>query len=180
MGLRANWHGQPYHDYSTKKWLVTFETEVTPQIYQETKDKPLLLDIKEFREKRSLNANSYFHVLVGKIAASLRTSHTEVHNQMIAKYGHPDEDIKNIIMKDSIPWERLDTIHLRPTVATRVLDDGELYRVYTVMRGSHTYDTKEMSVLIDGVVSDAKELGIETLTPDELERIKQQWESQKA
>jgi hypothetical protein len=43
------------------------------------------------------------------------------------------------------------------------------------MRGSHTYDSREMSRLIDGTVSEAKELGIETLSPAELERMKQQW-----
>ena len=44
-----------------------------------------------------------------------------------------------------------------------------------MMRGSHTYDTKEMSRLIDGAVFEAQALGIETLPPDELERMKQQW-----
>lgn len=81
-----------------------------------------------------------------------------------------------VIMRESIPWEKLDTIHLRPTTATRILDDGKLYRVYIVMRGSHTYDTKEMSTLIDGVVQEAKELGIETMTPDEIERMKAAWQ----
>lgn len=45
------------------------------------------------------------------------------------------------------------------------------------MRGSHTYDTKEMSRLIDGTVEEAKELGIETLTPDQVERMKQAWKN---
>lgn len=46
------------------------------------------------------------------------------------------------------------------------------YRIY---RGSHTYDTKEMSVLIDGTVADAKELGIETATPAEIAEMKERW-----
>ena len=41
--------------------------------------------------------------------------------------------------------------------------------------GSHTYDTEEMSRLIDGVVTECRELGIETLPPDELKRMKEQW-----
>ena len=44
-----------------------------------------------------------------------------------------------------------------------------------MMRGSHTYDSGEMSILIDGVVQEAKQLGIETLTPNELERMKNLW-----
>lgn len=43
--------------------------------------------------------------------------------------------------------------------------------------GSSTYDTKQMSVLIDGVVSECQELGIETLPPDEIQDLKNRWGS---
>lgn len=175
--MEGRWHGQPYFDYSKKQWLITFEVDATPSVYDQTKDRPLDIDIKEHRKKRSLSANAYFHALVGKIADVLKVSHTEIHNKMIADYGQYDEEVGHVILKDSIPWEKLENIHVKPTTNTRVLDDGQLYRVYLVMRGSHTYDTKEMARLIDGVVSEAKELGIETLSPDELERLKQQWKA---
>ncbi len=48
---------------------------------------------------------------------------------------------------------------------------------WAVIRGSHTYDNKEMSALIDGTVEDAKEMGIETLSPGEIERLKALWNS---
>lgn len=171
--MNGKWHCAPYYDFKEKKWLVTFEVEVTPSIYEKTKDKPLNIEIK--RQIRSLNANAYFHVLVDKIANELGATHFEVHNKMIAEYGQIDTEMNCIIMRDSIPWTSLDSLHLRPTTNTSVLDDGELYRVYQVMRGSHTYDTKEMAALIDGVVLEAKSLGIETASPEELERMKQQW-----
>ena len=52
--------------------------------------------------------------------------------------------------------------------------DGErvIVRAYY---GSSQYNTKQMSRLIDMVVEGAKELGIETLTPEELARIKEEW-----
>lgn len=173
--MRGKWHGFPYKDTALRKYLITFEVDDVPQMFDRTKDKELNIEIKEHREKRSLNANSYFHVLVDKIAEIQGVSHSEIHNHLISEYGFVDEDIKNIILDDNIPWQKLDNIHLRPTTFTKVLDNGRLYRVYYVMRGSHTYDTKEMSRLIDGTVSEAKELGIETMTPNEIERMKQQW-----
>lgn len=178
--MKGQWHGAPFWDYKTKRWYITVETEEKPRIYDKTKDKDISIEIKAYRERRSLNANAYFHVLVDKIAEALGESHAETHNKMIALYGQADPEIKNIIMADRIPWEKLETIHLRPTTATRLMDNGELYRVYIVMRGSHTYDTKEMARLIDGTVYEAQSIGIETLTPEELERLKNQWESQKA
>ena len=160
-----------------RKWQMTLELEEQPTFYDRLKDKDISIEVKQYREKRSLNANAYFHVLVDKIAGIQRVTHTEVHNRLIADYGVIDDQINNIILDDSIPWLRLDTIHLRPTTATRVMDNGKLYRVYLVMRGSHTYDTAEMSRLIDGTVEEAKALGIETLTPDELERMKATWQN---
>ena len=65
-------------------------------------------------------------------------------------------------------WEQ-ETLHAIP-----IRYDGKatFYRIY---RGSHTYDTKEMSLLIDGTVMEAKELGIETMTPAELAEMKARW-----
>lgn len=172
--MKGRWHGSPFRDNSIRKWLITFEVDETPSSYDITKDKPLSIDIKEYRKRRSITANSYFYVLTGRIAEALNISKTEAHNRMIAEYGQYDQDLGHVIMKDTVPWMQLETMHLRPTSHVNYIDDV-LYRVFLIMRGSHTYDTKEMSILIDGVVSEAKELGIETLPPNELERLKQQW-----
>ena len=177
MKIKGKWHGQPYWDYANRRWLITFETPEKPTSFDTTQDKELSIEVKEYKEKRSLNANSYFHVLVDKIAEVQGVSHSEIHNHLIADYGYMDEEIKNVIMDADVPWERLDSIHLRPTSYTKTMDNGKLYRIYIVMRGSHTYDTKEMSRLIDGTVYEAKQLGIEVLSPNELERIKQTWKA---
>lgn len=126
-----------------------------------------------YRGKRSLTQNSYFHVLIGLMAAKLRTSTTELKNRLIADYGVIDEDLPHVIMPDDIEWLKVDTIHLKPTTHTKVLDNGKLYRVYYVMRGTHTYNSAEMSRLIDMTVEEAKEIGVETLPPAELKRLRE-------
>ena len=173
----GKFYSKPIFNADNRRWVLMLEVNEA-QIYDELKDEDLDVSIKKLRKKRSLSANAYFHVLVDKIAERQRLSHTQVHNMMIADYGRVDEDINNIIMDNDIPWEKIQTMHLRPTQHTRVMDNGKLYRVYLVMRGSHTYDTKEMSVLIDGTVQEAKQLGIETLPPEELERMMSAWHPQ--
>jgi hypothetical protein len=165
---------QPYYKQG---WVAEIHLCEKPYDLYKYLDRDLDIDIKIHREKRSLNANAYFHVLVDKIAEASGVSHNEIHNQLIADYGQMDEDVKSIILADEIPWQRLTNLHLRPTNHVDTLDNGKLYRVYIVMRGSHTYDTKEMARLIDGTVSEAKEMGIETLPPKELERMKQLWKA---
>lgn len=132
-------------------------------------------EVKEYKEKRSLNANAFFHVLCQKVAEKTAQSLTEVKNQTIADYGQIDKELGTVILRDEIDWRKLTHLHLHPTTATRVLDDERLYRVYYIMRGSHTYDTGEMSRLIEGIVQEAKAVGVETLTPRELEQMIGRW-----
>ena len=165
-------------DWKSAKYHVTFEVDQDVSGILDGLSGDLRIKAVKWREKRSLSANAYFFVLCGKIADALKCSVTEVHNRMISDYGQPEiieSKVMTAIILDSIAWDRLEYIHLRPTSATRTMDDGRLYRVYYVMRGSHTYDTKEMSHLIDGAVSEAKELGIETLPPDEVAKMKEAW-----
>ena len=160
-----------------KTMHVTFELEDVMDI-SSLEGKDLRLTAKIWREKRSLDSNAYFHVLVTKIAEKLNSSVTEIKNQLLADYGQPEianESLMTIIMRDDIDWQKLDTIHLKPTTAVRAMDDGKLYRVYYVMRGSHTFDTAEMSRLISATVDEAKELGIETATPVEIARMNALW-----
>lgn len=162
--------------------IVEFSTVATGTKVEELETlKDKLLDIKAVahREKRSLNANAYFHVLCDKIAKVNNSSMTETKNHLIQEYGsfevNEDGGHPHIILDDTLDYLKIEWLHLYPTQAVKVMDNGRLYRVFLVKRGSHTYNTEEMARLIDGTVSEAKALGIETLTPNELARMKEVW-----
>lgn len=163
-------------DILTRGILVTMAlTEVSEQALQTIVSMDdLAIEIKKYRAKRSLDANAYFHVLVGKIADVLTISKAKAKNVLICKYGQPQllPDGSIMVYKTNAPeefmWEQ-ESIHAIPI---RYEEKATFYKIY---RGSHTYDTKEMSVLIDGTVADAKELGIETMTPVELAEMKERW-----
>lgn len=166
-------------DFKTGKLILSFVIDNTPQLDELTGCDALDITAKRHREKRSLNANSYFHLISGKIAEALGTSLTHEKNRLIREYGQYeviDGMIPTITIKAEYEDRMLDmeSVHLK--VVERL---GEMVRM-AFMRGSHTYDTKEMSRLIDGTVEEAKELGIETMTPDQIERMKQSWMSAKS
>lgn len=130
--------------------------------------KDFQLDINRDRKPRSKDANSYFHVLCGKIADRIGTSKAEVKNKMISLYGQPDlidGGLNYMIVRDEMDVGKFEHLHLQPTAQTQVLN-GKLYRVYIVMRGvgikrkEKTYDTREMSILIDGIISEARDAGL--------------------
>ena len=130
-------------------------------------------DIREWKPERTRSQNSYFHVLVGKIAKVLKVSNTAVKNKLIADYGFYDADIGHVIVKDSLDYLEFEQLHLKPSTRTQEMANGELYRVFYVMRGTHTYNTAEMTRILDATIEEAKQLGIETLPPEELQRMKE-------
>lgn len=161
-------------DIFTNKFNVILSVDDIGNL-EELKEKDLDIDIHTHREKRSLNANAYFHVLSGKIAEKLTISKARSKNILICKYGQP-EMVGNepMVYKTNAPVEymqELETIH---TIPVKYDGDVTFYRVY---RGSHTYNSSEMNRLIEGTIADAKELGIETISPTELQRMVSMWKA---
>jgi hypothetical protein len=168
-------------DYLSGKLNVTFQIETEP--IEELNNLATLdeLDItaKKHRRKRSLDANAYFHVLVGKLADKLLISKTRCKNILIGRYGQQEllEDGTPVVLKTNLGVDCMleqEFLHCHPCGCKQ--ENGIEVVFYKVFRGSHTYDTKEMSILIDGTVQEAKEQGIETIPPAELERMVGAWQ----
>ena len=138
----------------------------------------VIWDIDIHREKRSLDSNSYFHVLCDKLRQKLGISMARCKNHLIADYGQIQylDDGSPMIYKTNAPEEymyELETIHTKCVKAVKENDiEVFFYRIY---RGSHTYNSAEMSKLIKGTVDECKQLDIETLTPDEIARMNALW-----
>lgn len=178
METKARVHDISFDEHGKQRVTFTLDRRVE---MGDLRDKDIRLTAVKWREKRSLNANSYFHVLVGKIAEVTGQSRTEVHNQLISDYGRVemmDDKVMDIILDAEIDWRKVEALHLHPTTARRVMDNGRVYQVYLVMRGSHTYDSAEMAHLIDWTIAEANQLGIDTVTPAEKERMLQLWAMQ--
>lgn len=142
-------------------------------------DKIFTCDIKEKREKRSLDANSYAWVLMDKIAKEIKSSKEEVYLRMLEKYGvFVYISVSEIAINSLRKTFRI--VYPRGTVVEDMDGITCVLRRCECYVGSSKYDTKEMSDFIDGIVSEAQELGIETETPDELARMKAVWEPEAA
>ena len=156
-------------------YRVTFEVDAIDEL-NGMEDKEITIKITRRANKRSLNANAYFHVLVGKIADKLALSKAETKNKLLGDYGQREIDENGPVMisaYSSIKMEKREDIHC--VVIGYAHLQGKDFTHYALVRGSHTYDTAEMSHLIEGTVQEAKDLGIETLPPAELERMMKSW-----
>lgn len=133
------------------------------------------LEVKEHRKKRSLDANAYCWTLINKISDALRITPIEIYRQAILNIGGNYEVIpikeeaashfKQVWEAQGLGWPCVDM--------GKSKIDG--YRNLRAYYGSSTYDTRQMSQLIDNLVQDCKALDIETMTPDKLAALMEGW-----
>lgn len=132
------------------------------------KEKSFDIEIKEHRERRTLDANAYFHLLVNKIAQVLKIGNDECKFNMNLEYGTPMKIDEHTLFACKVPKEAdIKSIIKYPKFIKSVVENGKELYIYMAYKETHTLDKAEFSRLIEGTVYEAKQLNIETL--DEIE-----------
>lgn len=144
--------------------------EIVRWLWVQNRD--VLFEIKEYKKKRSLNANSYCWVLLQKLADKLNTTKEELYRKYIKE--------KGIFRTITIDNQAVSTfIHLWEEKGLgwicEVLNKGETTTELIAYYGSSSYNTSQMSHYVDYIVEECKLQGIETMTPEELESLKINW-----
>lgn len=137
--------------------------EIMQWLYQQDKDKKFT--IKEYKEKRSLDQNAYAWKLITEIGNVLRKSKEEVYLQMLKDYGQSEivSILSSINPKGYFKYYE--------EVGKGTVNNKE-FTHYKIFKGSSEFDSKEASIFIDGIVQECKQLGISTLTPNEIAQLK--------
>ena len=159
-------------DFKTGKPTISFEVNERndfESLVDEMKDKDKLsIEVKQFRQHRSLNANAYAWLLIGRIADILRAGKDEIYLKLLKRYGQSEL----ISVLSHVPIGNYIKYYEEAGESKLNGKDFTHYRVY---KGSSEFDSREMSIFIDGVVSEAKELGIQTETPNQIAEMKARW-----
>ena len=167
-------------DYNQMEIVLT--TNRSQQTFQEViklkeiveKGKLLNVDIKQFRKKRSLDANSYCFVLCQKIAEAIGNTKEYVYKQAIKTVGQfeivpiRDDAVERWMeawKSKGLGWQ------------SEILQDSTLegYKKTINYYVSSVYDAREMSLLLEEIVGQAKELGIDTMTETEKQALLASW-----
>ena len=141
----------------------------------ELKEGAISLECKKWRNRRSLDANAYCWVLIDKIAQKTRQRPVDVYRHAIKEIpGNStlvcvQDKAKDVLQQQ---WQAKGLGWQTEELPSKIEGCTNIMLYY----GSSVYNTTQMSLLIDSIVDEAKELGIETLTPYELEGMKAQWQ----
>lgn len=163
-----------------QRLLVEIDTDFREK-FERLRGKEVEVRIEEKKEGRSIQANNYFHHLVNAIAnekarRGFNETNDVVKKQLVVDYGTLATDDKGGKIGFKLPAS-VDVDEIYPYTKwfdTRE-EDGQKFNCYLVYKQTHTMNTAEMCRLIDGAVQEAKDLGLETDTPEQLAKYKAQW-----
>lgn len=132
-------------------------------LFNQNKDK--LYEIKEHKKKRTLTQNAYYWVLVNEIANQMKLSKEEIHFRLLKDYSQ----IALITIKSNVDIKE----YIRYYEFERKTNiSGVKFNIYKVYKGSSEMDKKEFNILLEGTIQEAKQLGIPTLTPNEIAKLR--------
>ena len=132
-------------------------------LFQQDREK--IFEIKEKKAKRTLTQNAYYWVLLHELAKALKIDNDTAHKMMLERYG-VYEVISVLNGIDLTCYFKYFEEIGSGTV------NGKQFTHYKIFKGSSQMDSKEFAVLLDGLISDCEELGIPTLTREEIAKLK--------
>ena len=175
ISLKTSYEGKTELVLSVTK-DTTYELKTAyDAIVQGIKDgKTLSIELKWFRKKRSHNANSYMWVVCQEIAEVIKSTKNEVYQKAIRDVGRftiipiPSDEVEKWISD----WNSIGLGWFSEVADVSCV--GEMVDTINY-KGSSTFNTKQMSILIDHLVTDAKDLGIQLLSDSDIDLLKREW-----
>lgn len=160
-------------DWNTGKMTVTFQIdgEPTEEINKLLECEKLSIEAKKHRQKRSIDANALLWVCLGQIANALRADKWDIYLQMLRRYGKFTYICVKPAVVDSVKsqWRESEVIG-------EIDINGQKAVQMLCYFGSSTYNTQEFTVLLDGVISEMREMNLETPTSEDMRRSLEAWE----
>lgn len=132
-------------------------------------------EIKPAKRKRSLDSNAYCWVLLDKLSEALQCPKEELYRRYIKEIG----GVSDIVCVKSVAVDRLEKSWQRngigwqtDTFPSKIEGCTNVILYY----GSSTFNTAQMSRLINSIVEDCEAIGIETRSKEEIDSMLEQWE----
>lgn len=161
------------------EWIITLSTTLDPRkLFDSLHDKVVNFEIKQYRKHRSLDANAMAWVLIDKIAENTGETKIAVYQKVIREIG----GVSDKVCVQDRAVERLVSGWLNNGIGWQAdIEPSKLpgCKTVTLYYGSSVYDTKQMSQLINGLIQEAENLGIPTISDKEAERLIGGWAKKK-
>lgn len=148
--------------FRSKRPVVSFEVQAEPEALEKYMDIDLDISFSRHRNRRSIDANAFLWACLGEIARAINSDTWSVYLYMLERYGK----FTHILVKP----EAVEQVR-QVWRETKIVGEKDGMIQMLCFFGSSTYNTKEFSQLLDGVVSEMKEMHLETPPDEEMKRL---------
>lgn len=149
-------------EFPSRETLITIRTSALPEELENLKDAELDIDVKKHRKKRSLDANAMLWACLGDIAKAIRSDSWSVYLYMLELYG----EYEYILVRPEAV-EKLKKLWR----TVKVVGESDGMTEVLCFFGSSTYNSKQFSRLLDGVVSEMREMSIPVPPSEDMKAI---------
>lgn len=170
-----------------KQWVISFTTETDfREAFDRLYGKDVRVDISRYYKKRSLDANAFAWVLINKIAAELQLREPKSGWTPMEVYRGAIRDIAGVCTEHCMPddqvdkfvadWESLGAGFQVALFPSKIpgCTNGHFWK------GSHIFDSQQMSTLINILITEAEGLGIPTITEAQAQKMLGQWNEKRS
>jgi len=134
--------------------------------YDKLKDADVEISVERYSESRTRKANAYLWAVITKIGNLLRESKEDIYMDMLQAYGQGGA----VSVEERYEEKFKRTYKYHEYLGESTLN-GKVFKHYRFWVGSSEYNREEFSILLDGVLQEAKNLGIETKTEEEIQSL---------
>ena len=142
--------------------VISFEVQAEPEDLEKYSDIDLDISFSKHRNRRSIDANAFLWACLGEIARAISSDTWSIYLYMLERYGK----FTHILVKP----EAVEQVR-QVWRETKIVGEKDGMIQMLCFFGSSTYNTKEFSQLLDGVVSEMKEMHLETPPDEEMKRL---------
>lgn len=163
-------------DFKTRKTKITLLVEVDPNQIEKFQNEKLNIEIKKYRAKRSLNANNYFWKLLQELCEEIEIDTIEEYRKRVKELGifRTFKIMTEQVKTFKKVWEEQGTAWFCEVADTEYIGNQE-FKIINAYYGSSSFNSKQMSRLIENLVQDCNEVGIETKSKEEINSLLKEW-----
>lgn len=162
-------NGKMIIEITVNNYAKTIDSIIELKDWQNQTNKNLIVSIDKEFKKRSLDANSYCWVLITQIADILRSNKEDIYIEMLRRYGQREKELVSVVSDAVSIIERATNNHCCVVGNSEL--NGKHFTHLAILIGSSKYNSKEMSIFIDGIKSECELLGIETKSQKEIQSM---------
>ena len=129
-------------------------------LYDLASDK--IYELKEYKQQRNNKQNARYWKTLSELSLVLKRGIEELHFQMLKNYSQRYE----ICVPSDYKIRGIDYYEMK----SKILKNGKEYYVYHVYVPSHELNTSEFAILMQGLIDECKNVGIDVRSPEEIKR----------